>query len=274
MNKQFIVYKNNNYADGLLYKMVPFKNLVTHNINVTYEESKFFTIGENTDSKVLSTLVAQAGNRPTKFFKGDRILVTKGDLMNLEAEIIKISPNALTVKPKNTDFEDIVEIQPSDCVKSFQKGDYVRVVEGKNAGKEGFVLTVEDNIATVMSDGLQNMIQVFVNDLVFCNDSTRNIDVSNKQDKEQEQEYMKFDLVKLNDRKTVGIVLGTANMGWKILDNFGNVRNVTTYQIEQKLNTRNTMTKNDKSQNFRTNDSVRILQGKYKVRFHLLPTIS
>jgi len=102
-----------------------------------------------------------------------------------------------------------------------------------------------------------------VNDLVFCNESTRNIDVTNKKG-EVEQDFVKFDLVKLNDRKTVGIVLGTANTGWKILDNFGNVRNVTTYQIEQKLNTRNNMTRNDKSQTLRINDSVRILQGKYK----------
>jgi len=168
------------------------------------------------------------------------------------------------VRPINTEFMEAVEIAPADCVKSFNKGDYVRVVEGKNAGKEGFVLTVEDNVATIISDGLSTQIQVFVNDLVFCNESTRNIEVSSKKDKESQQEYVKFDLVKLNDRKTVGIVLGTANTGWKILDNFGNVRNVTTYQIEQKLNTRNNMTRNDKSQTFRINDSVRILQGKYK----------
>jgi transcription elongation factor SPT5 len=231
---------------------------------VTYEESKFFTIGDNTDPNVLNTLIDQAGTKATKYFKGDRVRVIKGDLMNLEGEILKISPVALTVKPIRTEFSENVEVLPSDCVKSFEKGEYVRVVDGKNAGKEGFVLSVEDNIATVMSDGLQNMIQVFVNDLVFCNDSTRNIEVKTRIGKEIEQEYVKFDLVKLNDRKTVGIVLGTATNGWKILDNFGIVKNVTTYQIEQKLNTRNNMTKNDKNQTFRLNDSVRILQGKYK----------
>lgn len=260
----FIDYKGNRYCDGLLYKWFPLKTLITQNITVTYEESKFFTIGDNTDPNVLNTLIDQAGAKPTKYFKGDRVRVIKGDLMNLEAEILKISPVALTVRPINTEFMETVEILPTDCVKSFNKGEYVRVVDGKNAGKEGFVLAVEENTATVMSDGLQNMIQVFVNDLVFCNESTRNIEVKSKRDKEIEQEYVKFDLVKLNDRKTVGIVLGTATNGWKILDNFGNVKNVTTYQIEQKLNTRNNMTKNDKNQTFRLNDSVRILQGKYK----------
>jgi len=126
---------------------------------------------------------------------------------------VKINQTTLTVRPNNTEFMEAVEILPSDCVKAFNKGDYVRVVEGKNAGKEGFVLSVEDNTATVMSDGLQNVIKVFVNDLVFCNDSTRNIEVSTKKEKELENEYVKFDLVKLNDRKTVGIVLGTALLG-------------------------------------------------------------
>jgi len=240
------------------------KNLETQNINVTYEESKFFTSGENADPDMLSTLISQVGSKPTKFFKGDRVKVTKGELLNLEAEIIKINPTSLTLKSLNAEYSEALDIPPSDCVKIFSKGSYVRVVEGKNAGKEGFVLQVDDNnVATIMSDGLQNVIQVFVNDLVFCNESTRNIDVTNKKG-EVEQDFVKFDLVKLNDRKTVGIVLGTANTGWKILDNFGNVRNVTTYQIEQKLNTRNNMTRNDKSQTLRINDSVRILQGKYK----------
>jgi transcription elongation factor SPT5 len=209
-------------------------------------------------------LIDQAASKATKFFKGDKVRVIRGDLENLEAEILKISPGSLTVKPVNTEYMEAVDISPNDCVKSFIKGDYVRVVEGKNAGKEGFILNVEDNIASIMSDGLQNMIQVFVNDLVFCNESTRNIEVRTTKDKEGEPEFMKFDLIKLNDRKTVGIVLGTSNTGWRILDNFGVVRNITTYQVEQKLNTRNNLTRNDKNQTFRIADSVRILQGKYK----------
>lgn len=261
----YYVYQKNRYYDGFLHKKMPIKNLLLNDLNVTYDETKFFTNAEDADVGQLSALVAQGGNRPTKFFKGDRVKVTKGDLMNLEGEIVKIGATSLSVKPTMSDYADLVEIQPSDCVKSFKKGDYVRVVDGKNAGKEGFVLSVEDeSIATIMSDGLKNMIQVFVNDLVYCNDSTRNIDVSSSKEKDKEQEFVKFDLVKLNDRKTVGIVLGTANMGWKILDNFGNVRSVTTYQIEEKLQTRNKMTRNDKSQTFKTGDSIRILQGKYK----------
>jgi len=261
----FVVYKGNKFYDGLLYKWFPLKNLITQNVNVTYEESKFFTSGDNTDPELFSTLISQVGNKPTKFFKGDRVKVIKGDLMNLEADIIKINPTSLVLRPTNAEYLEALEISPGDCVKAFPKGAYVRVVDGKNAGKEGFVLQIDDNnVASLMSDGLQNVIQVFVNDLVFCNESTRNIEISTKT-KEQEQDFVKFDLVKLNDRKTVGIILGTANTGWKILDNFGNVRNVTTYQIEQKLNTRNNMTKNDKSQTLRINDSVRILQGKYKV---------
>jgi len=262
----FYNYKGNKFFDGLLYKWFQLKNLITENVNVTYEESKFFTSGDNADLDMFSTLINQVGSKPTKFFKGDRVKVIKGDLVNLEADIIKINPTSLTLRPTNTEVLEALEISPADCVKAFPKGAYVRVVEGKNAGKEGFVLQVDDNnIASLMSDGLQNVIQVFVNDLVFCNESTRNIEV-NQKNKEAEQEFVKFDLVKLNDRKTVGIVLGTANTGWKILDNFGNVRNVTTYQIEQKLNTRNNMTRNDKSQTLRINDSVRILQGKYKVK--------
>jgi len=261
----FTMYKGNKYYDGLLYKWVPLKTLVTENINVTYEESKYFTIGENTDTAVLSALIEQAGSKATKYFKGDKIRVIRGDLMNLTGEIIKINPASLTVRPLNSELMESLEITPSDCVKDFTKGDYVRVVDGKNAGKEGFVLQVEDNnIATIMSDGLQNMIQVFVNDLVFCNESTRNIDVSGKKDKAAQPEFVKYDLVKLNDRKTVGIVLSTANSGWKILNNFGTIQTVTPYQIEQKLNTRNNITRNDKNQTIRVGDSVRILQGKYR----------
>ena len=261
----FPVYKANRYYDGLLYKSVPLKTISSENIDVTYEESKYFTISETTDTAVLSALIEQAGSKATKYFKGDKVRVIKGDLMNLTGEIIKITPTSLIVRPLNSELMDSLEITPSDCVKDFTKGDYVRVVDGKNAGKEGFVLSVEDNnVATIMSDGLQNMIQVFVNDLVFCNESTRNIDVSAKKDKNAQPEFVKYDLVKLNDRKIVGIVLSTANAGWRILDNFGNVQNVTPDQIEQKLKTRNKITRNDKNQTIRVGDSVRILQGKFR----------
>jgi transcription elongation factor SPT5 len=261
----FSMYKGNRYYDGLLYKWVPLKTLTTDNVSVTYEESKYFTIGENTNSAVLSALIEQAGSKATKYFKGDKIRAIRGEFMNLEGEIIKINPTSLIVKLLNSDLMESTEIATSDCVKAFTKGDYVRIIDGKNAGKEGFVLSVEDdNICTIMTDGLQNMVQVFVNDLVFCNESTRNIDVSSKKDKGSQPEYVKYDLVKLNDRKTIGIVLSTANAGWKILNNFGVVQNVTTYQIELKLNTRNNITRNDKNQTLKVGDSVRILQGKFK----------
>ena len=50
-DRHFTIYKNNRYSDGLLYKMVAYKNLVTQNINVTDEESKLFPIVENIDTK-------------------------------------------------------------------------------------------------------------------------------------------------------------------------------------------------------------------------------
>jgi len=46
------------------------------------------------------------------------------------------------------------------------------------------------------------------------------------------QNYKRFDLIKLNDYKTVAIVLVVANDHLKCLDNFGNIRNLKSYEIE------------------------------------------
>jgi len=260
----FTTYRGERFYEGLLYKHIPFKNLITTNINPSYEELKFFTLGDTADTALLNTLIDQAGIKTKKYFKGDKVRVIKGDLVNLEAEIIKINETTITVRPLNTEFAEPIEISPADCVKAFKKGDYVRVIEGKNAGKEGFVISIEESTATLMCDGLQNQIQVFVNDLVYCNDSTRNIQVKSGKDKDLDQ-YNKFDLIKLNDHKTVGIILAVMGTSIKILDNFGNVQNVTHLVVETKMNTKNYMSRNDKGQTFRIGDSVRILQGKYKV---------
>jgi len=132
----FPVYKANRYYDGLLYKSVPLKTISSENIDVTYEESKYFTISETTDTAALSALIEQAGSKATKYFKGDKVRVIKGDLMNLTGEIIKITPTSLIVRPLNSELMDSLEITPSDCVKDFTKGDYVRVVDGRMQEKK------------------------------------------------------------------------------------------------------------------------------------------
>lgn len=260
-DREYKKYKYEKYCDGLLYKRFPFKNIETSNINPTFEELKLFTKGDD-NPEIFSTLLDQTNLKTRKFYKGDKVRVIQGDMMNLDAEIIKIEENKLIARPINTDFSDTVILLPSEVVKVFKKGDYVRVVEGKSAGKEGFVMSMVDDTATIMCDGLSNMIKVFVNDLVFCNDSTRNIQVMNKTNADL-QAYSRFDLIKLNDKKTVGIVLAVGASNLKILDNFGNIQTINNLQIETKLNNRNVMARNEKNQTFKIGDSVRILKGKF-----------
>lgn len=260
-DRLYLKYKGNKYYNGLIYKRFGFKYIQIDNINPQFEELKLFMTAED-DPNILNALVDQNNLKTRKFFNGDKVRVINGDMINLEAEIVRIEDKVIHARPLNSEFSDTIQLLPSEIVKIFKKGDYVRVIEGVNSGKEGFVMKVQEDTATLMSDGLSNQIKAFVNDLVYCNDSTRNIQVVNKSNADLQQ-YSKFDLIKLNDKKTVGIVLVVGSNTLKVLDNFGNLQDVKNLQIESKLGNKNVVARNEKGQTFKIGDSVRILKGKY-----------
>jgi len=135
----------------------------------------------------------------------------------------------------------------------------VKVVSGKNAGKIGFIISVDDNIARVKTDDLRNDIEVFLNDLILADEGRRTMSAEGA--KNQMENYKKFDLVLLNDQKTFGVIFALDESSAKILDNHGYTQTINSYQILYKVNTRNNVNRNDLKQVFNVGASVKALEG-------------
>jgi transcription elongation factor SPT5 len=262
--RSFYVYKKQNFADGLLYKKVTVKTLLTENVNPTIEEIQMFAqaLGEKDDK--LYDQLADFSKKTHKFHKGDKVRVIKGELTNLEGIVTKATDKEVTVIPTIEDLKDPIEFLPTDLVKSFRIGDSVKVVAGKSAGKMGFIITIEDNIARIKTDDLRNDIEVYLNDLILAEEGRRNVATDNI--KNQMENYRKFDLVLLNDSKTFGCIIGLDETSAKMVDNHGYVQTINAYQIQWKVNTRNNVTKNDLKQVFASGASAKVLEGFNKGR--------
>ena len=168
----FDVYDGDQFFKGLLYKHFSYKHIQTKDVEPTFEELKFFAEGDMTDEKLINSLADQTHLKSKKFFKGDKVRIIKGDLMNLEGEIVKVNDSNVTIRPLDTEFTTTIEISPNDIVKAFKKGEFVKVIAGKNTGKTGFIQSLNDNSAKIMADGLTNIVEAFINDLIYCNEST------------------------------------------------------------------------------------------------------
>jgi transcription elongation factor len=82
---------------------------------------------------------------------GDKIYIISGELQTVVGNITNFSDGGITIqfKPTNQEgFEDILEINRSNVVRYFEKGDRVRVTEGKYLSEIGLVVHVdEENVS-------------------------------------------------------------------------------------------------------------------------------
>ena len=258
--KNLYLYKGQSFKNGLLYKKFNYKNLQFENVNPAIEEIHMFSQALNDkDAKIYDSLV-EMNKKSYRFVKGDKVRVIQGDLKSLEGIVIKMAENNVTVRFK--DLDELIDLVPSHLVKSYHIGDSVKVVAGKNAGKIGFILNIDDNIARLKVDDLKNEVECFLNDLILADEGRRNMVPEGV--KNQMDNYRKFDLILLNDQKTFGIIISVDENSARILDNLGNSQIVSPYQILYKLNTRNNMTKNEHKQVFTVGASAKALEGANK----------
>lgn len=77
---------------------------------------------------------------------GDKVYLKTGDLKGTVGKIINIGNNQqiVEIKPLNIDgFDENLEIEKIQCVRYFDQGDQIRVLEGKYKGLSGIVTSVD-----------------------------------------------------------------------------------------------------------------------------------
>ncbi|KAL0228331.1 hypothetical protein RCL1_004474 [Eukaryota sp. TZLM3-RCL] len=75
--------------------------------------------------------------------EGELVRVKRGELKGLVGVVTsKVGTDRYIIKPKNVDFQDLVEFLKEDLAKLFEVGNRVRIVGGDFMGETGFVVSV------------------------------------------------------------------------------------------------------------------------------------
>lgn len=104
------------------------------------------------------------------YVKGDKVVVTAGDLAGLHGRVLGAAPGAgagaVLVKPVG-EFEDVEPqaIPAAHLAKHFEAGDHVKVTGGAHEGATGMVVRVDGPVCHVFSDAAREEVRVFARDL-------------------------------------------------------------------------------------------------------------
>jgi transcription elongation factor SPT5 len=114
-------------------------------------------------------LAAAAGRG--RFAKGDRVVVTEGELKGLRGRVAHVTEGGeVHVRlaqdgPLGADFADLVPFPPRELAKLFAEGEHVKVAHGQHAGETGMVLRVDGGVCHVLTDATRQEIRAFGRDL-------------------------------------------------------------------------------------------------------------
>ncbi|KAI9146245.1 hypothetical protein BKA69DRAFT_1043725 [Paraphysoderma sedebokerense] len=253
------------YKDGYLEKDVKVAALITTGVSPTLDEITKFT-GQESDSIDAATLRSlneqnQATNGSSEsvaiFQQGDHVEVTKGEFTHLHGVIISIDGNTATVQPRIEGLTESLRFPLSDLRKRFTPGDHVKVVNGKHKNETGLVVSIVDNVATLISDMSLKEIHCFVKDLSEVGDVSHS-GTSNGPTSALAN-IGKYDLQDLVvfDNNQFGVIIKIEEGAFQVVDSTNQVRTVRLQQVRAKRDSKRTAATDSQGNPITVGDSVK-----------------
>lgn len=221
----------NRYEDGYLVRDFPIKSLYVEEATPPVDELQTFNAVAQASQEAadpgdeIAALVQTMGtdsSSSTTFKEGDRVLVTEGDLKNLDGVVVSVNEEGkLMVKASLAELAGNapLTIDAQHVVKFFQAGDHVTVTGGAYVGRRGTVVKVKNRVCYVFDEVAQQEFQVFARDL-----SSTAAKVSANADRFGD--YDLHDLIEL-DQQTVGVMIQADAETCQVLTN----RNAMTPEV-------------------------------------------
>lgn len=232
-DRNYYIYRNEEYINGFLYKDIKFNQLETQNIKPTLQELTLFDSMKDSDGIDLQSVASTLKNADDKaitFQPNDRVEIISGEQSKMKGKVLSIAEAkvARVLLEGNDDESDntIVEVPTSALRKVFLPGDHVTVIHGVHKDESGLIVNVKDNQVTLVSDQTKKDITVFPNYLVTSVDSST---TSSK--------FGRFELhqlVNLNSQK-VGMIIKVEKEVFTILCTDGRVLNLEPKNIVSAL---------------------------------------
>ncbi len=263
-NKEIFSYRNNRFENGFLKKKFRMNNIIISNIFPTYEEVQLFKNGETNEHKKQILIrklakISKQASRSFKFlFKGDQVKIKDGEYQDKKAIVIDKDHHKRLIKVLiiGSNSTGPIQYQPQRLEKIFKIGDQVEILMGHNKGVSGTIINLMGKEAQILSNNNKKEITLFKCDL---KKKTKGF-VSSLSVKKSKYELQRFDLVKMNDDKTVGVILQIQRDSIQLFDTEGMVKNFQKIHIKQRISNKLNVI-NSYKQDIQTKSIVKILTG-------------
>lgn len=242
-DRNYFIYRNEEYINGFLYKDIKFNQLETQNVKPTLHELTLFDSMKDSDGIDLQSVASTLKNADEKaisFQPNDRVEIISGEQSKMRGKILSIAEATIArvlLEGNEADNEvnnTIVEVPTSSLRKIFLPGDHVTVIHGVHKDESGLIVNVKNNQVTLVSDQTKKDITVFPNYLVTSVDSST---TSSKVGR-----FELHQMVNLNSRK-IGMIIKVEKEVFTILCTDGRVLNLEPKSIVSVLDINKMMEK-------------------------------
>jgi transcription elongation factor len=139
------IFRRNEYNGGLLILSASPSELSKLNVNPTLDEIYLFRGSQ--DRVVVDAAAALASTLKLRI--DDKVKVVVGDLQGTTGCLTEIHDNGTVTIVADDEQVPPLNLLRWEICKLFSQGDFVRVLFGMHQGKEGFIVNLEGNFATV-----------------------------------------------------------------------------------------------------------------------------
>lgn len=225
-------YNRNTFKDGFLIKSVRAKGLLTEDVVPTIQELRIFESSKHSKEEdggtmdfdtLINTIQDTEIYKKNTFNKGDRIRITKGNLIGITGKVVSQDNGLVSFTADVEGINDILEISEKYVSKRFMPGDLIRVISGNHLGKHGLIMKIEEDTAYVFSESLNSQFKVATHDIIQSSQHINETDYNSY--------YQLGDLVKINLTNQICYVLDIQKHSLKLIDTRSEIKSISTKDI-------------------------------------------
>ena len=266
VSKPTYLYKRQKFENGFLIKKFRLTQIDFKYILPTLEEFKIFDNAEKDFNKIKKNLknLSLLSSKQKRLFqflqRGDKIRIKTGEDQGRIGEVLDKNLDKGTVKVFFKDKKrGTKDLDPLQIEKVFYSGDHVEILSGKHKESTGYIVKIEKDKITIISDDKKSEFITLSSNIRKKTKSFLKRETKIK----SSEELQIFNLVELNDNKTVGVILKILKDEITLIDTEGYKSNYRKIQIKNKIK-KLFHSENCHNQDVHPLAIVKILRGPYK----------
>ncbi|XP_031557165.1 transcription elongation factor SPT5-like [Actinia tenebrosa] len=249
----FILFENNRYRGGYLYKTLAMSAVVTEGIKPTLQELEKFEAAPEDVELEMPVKTKSSEEAKHTFCPGDTVIVSEGELVNLKGKVMSVDGDKITMMPNHDDLKEPLEFTAQELEKHFKMGDHVKVIGGRYEGDTGLIIRVEDTVV-LFSDLTMHELKVLPKDLQLCSERSSGVDSMGQ--------HQFGDLVQL-DPQTVGVIIRLDRDTFQVLNQHGKVVQVKHQAVGRRRENRGAVALDSEQNTIQVKDIVKVMDGPH-----------